>query len=123
MAKEQYYQKRIIDWFIKIGGTAITGTLPTGEADIQAGYPYNIGVKQVLLNVMVEVKTEFDYHRVMRCITEIDGLYVIDKSCGSLKKHETLQIIKLNNVRKKGGMALLAYSVAQVIEYIDKETQ
>ncbi len=124
MAREGYYQKKIINWFISVGGTAITGTLPTGEADVQAGYPYAVlvnGLPKVrLLNVMVEVKTEEDYHRVMRAVEEIDGLYVIvDQK--PLKKHEALQITKINNVRKKGGMALIAFSVAQVMEYIEED--
>lgn len=114
---EQSYQKKIIKWFVSIGGTAITGNLPTGEADVQAGYPF----KGRLLNVMVEVKTEEDYHRVMRGVEEVDGgLYVITDRT-PLKDHEPLQIFKLNNVRKRGGLALLAFSVAQVVEYIDKE--
>ena len=125
MARESYYQKRIIDWFKSIGGTAITGTLPTGEADIQAGYPYELTMadgsnRQFLLNVMVEVKTEEDYHRVMRGVVEKDGRYFITDS-KALKKHEPLQILKLNNVRSKGGLALIAFSVAQVIEYIEEE--
>ncbi len=116
MALEGYYQSNIIKWFIGIGGTAITGTLKTGEADIQAGYPY----KGRLLNVMVETKTEYDYNRVMRGIKEVDGLYtIVDKT--PLKKHEPLQIYKLNNVRKRGGLALIAFSIAQVSEYIEKE--
>ena len=113
---EQYNQKKIIKWFRDIGGTAITGTLPSGEADIQAGYPF-LGR---LINVMVEVKDEPNYHRVMRAVEEVNGLYVIiDKV--PLKKHESLQIYKLNNVRKRGGLALFAYSVAQVVEYLDGE--
>ena len=116
MARESYYQKRIIDWFKSIGGTAITGTLPTGEADVQAGYPH----EGRLLNVMVEVKTEEDYHRVMRGVVEKDGRYFITDS-KALKKHEPLQILKLNNVRARGGLALIAFSVAQVIEYIEEE--
>ena len=113
---EQYNQKKIIKWFVSIGGTAITGTLPSGEADIQAGYPY----EGRLINVMVEVKDEPNYHRVMRAVEEVNGLYVIiDKV--PLKKHESLQIFKLNNVRKRGGLAVLAHSVANVVEYLDGE--
>ena len=115
MAKEAYYQKQIIKWFHSVGGTAITGVFPTGEADIQAGYPY----KDRLLNVMIEVKTEEDYHRVMRGVVEKDGRYFITNS-KALKKHEPLQILKLNNVRSRGGLALIAFSVAQVVEYIEE---
>lgn len=114
MARESYYQKRIIDWFKSVGGTAITGVFPKGEADIQAGYPW----RNLLLNVMVEVKTEADYARVMSGIIEANGLYeIIDHS--KLKEHEPLQIFKLNEVRKKNGLALIAYSVAQVVEYLE----
>lgn len=115
MATEGYYQKRIIKWFHSVGGTAITGTLPTGEADIQAGYPH----EGRLYNVMVEVKTEEDYHRVMRGVVEKDGRYfIINRQ--ALKKHEPLQILKLNYVRARGGLALVAFSVAQVVEYIEE---
>lgn len=116
MASEQYYQKKIIKWFHGIGGTAITGQLPIGEADIQAGYPH----QGRLLNVMVEVKTEHDYNRVMEGVDEIDERYVIVNR-NKLKEHEPLQIHKLNSVREKGGMALLAFSVEQVKEYITQE--
>jgi hypothetical protein len=67
MAKEQYYQGKIIKWFHSIGGTAITGQLPIGEADIQGGFPHH----GRLLNVMVEVKTEEAYNKLM------EGLDVI----------------------------------------------
>jgi len=120
MAREAYYQKKIINWFISIGGTAITGTLPTGEADVQAGFPWVINERVHLLNVMVEVKTEEDYYRVMRALEEVNGLYVIVDQV-PLKKHEALQITKLNNVRKKGGLAVLAFSVVQVRDYISGE--
>lgn len=116
MAKEAYYQKNIIKWFHSIGGTAITGVFPKGEADIQAGFPY----KGKLLNVMVEVKTETDYARVMTGLEEKGGLYeIVDKS--KLKDHEPLQVFKLNDVRKKGGLALVAYSTAQVLDYLTQE--
>ena len=117
--KEQIYQSKIIKWIKKKGGTAITGTLPTGEADIQGGYPYH----GILRNIMIEVKTEFDYHRVMKCVREIDGRYVIAEDCKGLKKHEPLQILKLNNVRDLGGWALLAFSVNQVERYIARESK
>ncbi len=113
---ESSNQSKIIKWFKSIGGTAITGKLPTGESDIQAGYPY----RGRLLNVMVETKDEFNYNRVMRAIKEVDGLYVIvDRT--PLKKHEPLQIHKINDVRKKGGLALIAHSVPQVLEYIQED--
>ena len=116
MANEGYYQKKIIKWFIASGGTAITGMLPTGEADIQAGFP----CKGRLLNVMVEVKTPDNYDRVMRGVEEVDGLYEIVNE-KALKEHEPLQIYKVNNVRKRGGLALIACCISQVSEYINKE--
>ena len=113
MANEQYYQSKIIKWFHKIGGTALTGQLPDGEADIQGGYPY----RGRLLNVMVEVKTEVDYNRVMSGVEVVNERYVIiDRK--KLKEHEPLQIRKLNRVRDRGGIALLAFSVSQVEDYI-----
>ncbi len=116
MAKEQYYQKKIIKWFHSLGGTAITGVLPIGEADVQAGYPHH----GRLLNVMIEVKTEEAYNYLMEGLNEIDGRYVITDRT-KLKEHEPLQVHKINLVRDKGGMAIIAFSVAQVAEYIDKE--
>lgn len=116
MAKEQYFQKKIIKWFHSIGGTAITGQLPIGEADVQAGYPHH----GRLLNVMVEVKTEEAYNKLMKGLHEVDGLYtIVDKA--KLKEHEALQILKINIVREKGGMALVAFSVDQVKDYIAQE--
>lgn len=116
MAKEQSNQSKIIKWFIKIGGTAITGNLPIGEADIQAGYPFG----GRLYNVMVETKKEYEYNYLMSGLKLVDGLYeIVDET--KLKDHEHLQIFKLNNVRKRGGLALLAYSVEQVIVYLDEE--
>ena len=116
MAKEQSNQSKIIKWFIKIGGTAITGNFPTGEADIQAGYPYN----GRLYNVMIETKKEYEYNYLMSGLKLVNGVYeIVDET--KLKDHEHLQIFKLNNVRKRGGLALLAYSVEQIIEYIDEE--
>lgn len=103
-----------------IGGKAINGTYTkSGEADIQGGYPIN----SILRYIAIEVKTELDYHRVMRCIDEIDGLYVIKTGIKGLKKHEPLQIHKINEVRKKGGLALVAFNFKQVKEYVDDVTQ
>lgn len=124
---ESGYQSKIIKGIIADGGTAITGKLKTGEADIQAGYPMAIlreyqgkrVLVPTLLNLMIEVKTPKDYERVMKCITEVKGLYVISEGCKGLKDHEPLQIHKINNVRKRGGMALVAHSYEQVEEYIN----
>jgi len=125
--RESGYQSKIIKGIIADGGTAITGTLKTGEADIQAGYPYSIMAKQdmsfkpkiILVKLAVEVKTPQDYARVMRGVKEVDGLYEIFNET-PLKEHESLQIFKLNNVRKRGGFALIAHSYEQVKEYMNE---
>ena len=130
MATETTYQSKIINSIIEEGGTAITGKLKQGEADIQAGYPMrviwqsgNMRVpmsKKILVKLTVEVKTPSNYTRVMRAVVETEGLYkIIDKT--PLKKHEVLQIHKLNEVRKRGGFSLLAHSFKQVKEYMDAQ--
>ena len=122
MATEASYQSKIMKWIKANGGTAITGILKTGEADIQAGWPVELVLpkgerKTVLLNIAIEVKTEPDYYRVMRGVKEEAGFYkIVDTT--PLKKHEVLQITKLNRVRMLGGMALIAFSVEQVNNYI-----
>jgi len=123
---ESGYQSKIIKDIIYIGGTAITGKFKTGEADIQAGYPFSIMAKQgmsfrpktVLVKLAVEVKTPKAYEYLMKGVKEVDGLYVIHDDT-KLKEHEHLQIAKLNNVRKRGGFALIAHSFQQVKEYMD----
>jgi len=125
---ESGYQSKIIKAIIADGGTAITGKLKSGEADIQAGYPFALMTKQgmsfkpktILVKLAVEVKTPKDYDRVMRGVEEVDGLYVITDET-PLKDHEPLQIHKLNNVRKRGGFALIAHSYQQVKEYMDEK--
>ena len=121
---ESGYQSKIINDIINIGGTAITGKLKTGEADIQAGYPILVRTVNYhepvirLMKLAVEVKTPKAYEYLMKGIKEVDGLYVIHDDT-KLKKHEHLQIFKLNNVRKRGGFALLAHSFQQVKEYMN----
>ena len=112
---ESGYQKKIIDSIKAMGGTAFTGQFPTGQADLVCGWPKD----KVLLYLEVEVKTEKDYYRVMQSVDLVDGRYRIKEDCKSLKKHEYLQITKLNQTRGKGGLALLAYSFEQVKEYVD----
>ena len=146
MATETYYQSKIIKSMIADGGTAVTGTLKTGEADIQGGMPYLIKERMpseddlyhltiqygsvaiddakedasILRNIVVEVKTPDNYKRVMRAIKEVDGLYEIVDPV-PLKKHEPLQIHKINNVRQRGGLGIIAHSYAQVKEYLDAQ--
>ena len=130
---ESGYQSKIIKGIIADGGTAITGKLKTGEADIQAGYPVEVGLhtlafknrpegyitfKTVLLKLTVEVKTPKAYAYLMQGVEEVNGLYVVTNPT-KLKEHEELQIHKLNNVRKRGGLALIAHSYEQVKEYIN----
>ena len=109
---EAGYQKKIIDGIKKDGGEAFTGSFPTGQADIVG----MINTKYIA----IEVKTPENYKRVMRCVHEEDGLYVIDDNSSCLKEHEFLQITKLNNTRKRGGLALLAHNYEQVKDYVSE---
>ena len=128
---ETGYQTKIIKSIISDGGTAITGIFIAGEADIQAGVPTEVLIyvpdteqhgthipKTILRNITIEVKTPENYDRVMRALEIQDGLYVIVNPV-PLKKHEKLQIFKLNNMRKRGGLALVAHSYEQVKDYIN----
>lgn len=123
---ETGYQNKIIKAIEGIGGVAINGTYSkTGEADLQCGYPvttktvtsldYVIDTVQ-LVHVAVEVKTEKDYYRVMKCITED---YHLNGKVG-LKDHEPLQMAKIRRNRKLGGLALVAWNFEQVKEYVDE---
>ena len=113
--KEQYYQSRIIKEIEAMGGHAVNGAYTkAGEADLQCGIPITLCDKKILIHVAVEVKTEKDYARVMRAID--DDYNVIDSK--SLKKHEPLQMAKIRQLRKKGGLALVAFNIKQVMEYI-----
>ena len=98
---------------VKFGGRAVNGMYSlTGEADLQCGYPY----EGVLLDLVVEVKTEIDYYRVMKCIDIIDKRYVLNGTKG-LKEHEALQIHKINVARNLGGLGLIAFNFEQVKEF------
>jgi hypothetical protein len=112
---EQYYQKKIIKWIEALGGVAINGTFSkSGEADLQCGIP--IGDK--LMHLAIEVKTEENYNRIMKHVSEFNGLYVASND-KLLKPHEKLQMVKLNRNRKLGGLALLAFSTEQIKAYIE----
>ena len=139
--KEQGYQSKLIKAIEEIGGEVINGNFTkAGVADLVCGYPVvvtpltdseegylimNYGTAvlddqpKILVHLHVEVKTQYDYDRVFRSIKEIDGYYVFNEDTTSLKKHEYLQITKLNKVRQKGGKALLAWSFEQVKEYME----
>ena len=113
--KEQTYQKKIITDLEKFGGYAVNGIYTKdGEADLQTGYPVN-GILQYLV---IEVKTKHDYERVMSGIEDENGIYQIT-NVKKLKPHEPLQIHKINLVRRKGGLGLVAYCFKQVQEYVN----
>ena len=112
-----------------MGGHAINGMYTkSGEADLQCGIPIYVGMymdgdgpiweqKKILIHVAIEVKTEKDYYRVMRAV-DVD-YNVIDSK--PLKKHEPLQMAKIRLLRKKGGLALVAYNFKQVMDYVTGE--
>jgi len=126
---EQYYQSKLIKDIEEMGGHAVNGTYSkTGEADLQCGIPLWVGKymdgdgpiweqRKILVHVAIEVKTEKDYARVMK---GIDNDYNITHK-PALKKHEPLQMAKIRQLRKKGGLALVAYNLKQVMEYMHKE--
>jgi len=123
---EAAYQSKIMKDIEADGGHVVNGTYSkAGEADLQAGIPiWIMGFgregqegRDVLVHCAIEVKTEKDYHRVMRAID--DDYNIIDSK--PLKKHETLQLTKIRLLRKKGGLALVAYNYKQVLEYIEGE--
>jgi len=113
--RESAYQSKIIKYIKSIGGDAFTGMFPTGEADIVAGWPSD----GKLLYLRIEVKTEKDYNRVVKGVSEVKNRYVI-QPINSLKNHEPLQIAKINRIRDRGGLALIAWDITQVIDYTNK---
>jgi len=125
---EQAYQSKIIKAIESRGGHVINGQYTrAGEADLQCGYPVEtmLGNCVTLHYLAVEVKTEEDYARVMKCvdITIVDGVEQLKlNGKKGLKKHEPLQITKINSVRRKGGLALIAWSFEQVEQYIKDST-
>jgi len=111
--REAAYQSKLMDKIVDRGGVVVNGMYTKdGESDLQAGMPVN-GIP-VLVYVAIEVKTEKDYYRVMKCI-DTDYNVINDKG---LKKHEALQMYKIRNTRKRGGLALVAFNIEQVDEYI-----
>ena len=124
--KEAYYQSKIMKCIKDDGGVVVNGNYTSaGEADLQCGIRCIIDEikvgrrepKQILIYCAVEVKTEEDYHRVMKGIDE--NYNIIDKA--KLKKHEPLQMAKIRDTRKRGGLALVAYNYRQVLQYISEE--
>lgn len=115
--REAKYQSDIIKGIERLGGVAINGVYSkAGEADLQCGVPK----EGKLLHLAIEVKTKKDYDRIMSGVTLSDGLYVINNE-SKLKPNEYLQIEKLNRNRLLGGLALLAYDIEQVINYINNK--
>ena len=112
---EAGYQKKIIKGIEEIGGVAINGKYTiAGTADLICGYP----IKDILYHLHVEVKTEKAYNTLMKNhIKEVNGLYVVDDNYNG---REVLQAFKLNEVRKKGGKALFAWNIEQVISYMEE---
>jgi len=127
---ESGYQKKIMDKWEEAGGHVVNGIYSkSGEADLQGGFPISIGNEvaeigapvtpiMLLVHLVVEVKTEEDYHRVMGCLVEEDGLYRILPGVKGLKDHEPMQIKKINEVRKRGGLGLIAWDFSQVQTYV-----
>lgn len=122
---ESSYQRKIASKIEAIGGHWVNGNYTrNGEADLQCGYPIMIGIdpgmgsmKTVLLYLAVEVKTEKDYHRVMKGVDE--NYNIIDEK--KMKPHEFVQMAKIRAVRNKGGLALVCYKFEQIQEYINEE--
>lgn len=124
---ESGFQKKIINSIEDIGGVVVNGTYSKkGIADLICGYPMmgvltHVGtakdIKTFLLHLHVEVKTKTDYDKLFKKnIKEVDGMYVVDPE---FRGREVLQAHKLNDVRKRGGLALFAYSFEQVQEYVN----
>ena len=116
---ESKYQSKISKALLKEKGWLVNGIFTKdGESDLQGGFPF----KDSLFYIAIEVKTEKDYYRIMSGVKVIkeDGieLYKIvdDKK---LKEHESLQIAKINLIRKRNGLGLIAWNYSQVKEYAE----
>ena len=121
---EQGYQSKIIKGIEAMGGVVVNGTYSkSGIADLICGWSkleYNTqtgSMEPKLLHLHIEVKTKDAYERLFKHhITDVDGLYVV---VDAFKGRERLQAFKLNDVRKRGGLALFAYSMEQVEDYVN----
>lgn len=97
------------------GGWWVNGNYTkAGEADLQCGKKW----KGRLYYLAVEVKDEAGYARVMSGLKEVNGLYEIVNPA-KLHKHEFMQVSKVNQVRQRGGLAIIACNYQQVKEYCD----
>ena len=112
---EKNYQSKVIKDIEALGGIAINGIYTkSGELDLQCGFP----IKGKLVYLAVEMKSEVAYTKLLKGLTTKNGLYVItDKS--KLANREVLQVYKINKTRKLGGLALFAWNINQVLEYIN----
>jgi hypothetical protein len=126
---EAGYQKKIMNAIEAMGGWAVNGNYTkTGEPDLQCGYPMDVlredmsgeiaalAHTTILAYIAIEVKTEADYHRVMSALN--DNYEIVDIK--KLKEHEPLQIHKVNEIRRRGGLALVAWNIEQVKEYVNE---
>lgn len=117
---ESKYQSNIITECKKDGGKLVNGVFSkSGEADLQGGYPF----KDQLMYIAIEVKTEKDYNRIMSAISIINTdkkvqIYKVN-NMKKLKKQEYKQILKINEVRLLGGLALIAFNYKQVKDYAE----
>ncbi len=112
---EQQYQSKIIKSIEDIGGIVVNGSYTkAGIADLICGYP----IENRLIHLHIEVKTEAAYKTLFdKNIIELEGFYVCNKK---FTGREVLQAYKLNEVRRRGGLALFAYSFEQVKAYCSK---
>lgn len=106
-------QTSIANKLYEEGGWWVNGNYTkSGEADLQCGKHW----RGRLYYLAVEVKDEDGYNRLMSGLNEVNSLYEIVNP-KKLHKHEFLQVHKINEVRKRGGLAIIAYNYKQVEEY------
>ena len=127
---EQAYQTKIMKKWEAIGGHVVNGQYTkAGEPDLQGGFPVEYmssGDKCFDVNLLylaVEVKTEKAYlalEKKWKLIT-VDGVeqYQLDSKFNG---RELLQAAKINSIRRKGGLALFAWSFEQVEQYVKDNT-
>jgi len=117
--RESVYQSKIIKAFEAIGGWCVNGLLTKkGELDLNGGYP----IEGRLYYIAVEVKTEKAYNYMMQGIEIKDNRYII-KDFTKLKDQEPMQILKINKIRDRGGLAILAWNFNQIKEYVENDLQ
>lgn len=119
--RESYSQQKIISHIQRrLNGVAITGIYSTnGEADVQSGVPIEIYGIEIMALVRIEVKTPDNFERVMSALREENDRYIIT-DLSKLKKHEPLQVAKINETRDKHGVAFFASTPKEVDYYLEK---